>query len=253
VNGHGRQGTPERSLQLLEQAPPPPDAVLKTSNDVPGNLARLTTATATQLQTLLILSRTLVDAPSGEISGQLAGHWMTLVQSGPPISPLGPRATEPPNSSGVEAQSGRYVVRVPGTPALAMILTTKKPVSSSTANLLSKVLALALPILRDGEVRQRDEESRQRVLHVQAELAHELRTPLTAISGFAQLLQRPGQIDEVRRRSYAGIALTESQQVTAIIDHLVEKLQAEAEALGKGEEPGDTGQGGGGHKDESGQ
>jgi signal transduction histidine kinase len=245
VNGHGGRGAPERPFRLLAQVPPPTDSVLKMGNGVPGNPVGLPSETATQLQTLLILCRTLADAPAGEIAGQLAGRWMTLVQSDQPIAQSGLRATEQPSGSGAIAKSGQHVVRVAGRPALALILTTKQPVSSSTTKLLTKALALAFPILRDGEVRQRAEESRQRVLHVQAELAHDLRTPLTAISGFAQLLQRPGQLDEVRRRNYAGIAVTESQQVTAIIDHLVEQLQAEAEALGKGEASDDSGQGSG--------
>jgi signal transduction histidine kinase len=243
VNGHGGRGAPERPFQLLARVPPATASALKTSDGVPGNPVGLPSETATQLQTLLTLCRSLADASTGEIAGQLAGRWMTLVQSDQPIEQSGPRPTGRPNGPGVEAQSGRHVVRVAGWPALALILTTKHPVSSATTKLLSKALALAFPILRDGEVRQREEESRQRVLRVQAKLAHELRTPLTAISGFAQLLQRPGQLDEVRRRTYAGIAVTESQQATAIIDQMVDQLQAEAEALGKGEEPGDTGQG----------
>lgn len=247
VNGHGGRGAAERPFQLLAQVPPSAASVLKTTDGVPGKPAGLPSETATQLLTLLTLCRTLADAPAGEIAGQLAGRWMTLVQSDQPIDQSGPIGPD------VEALSGRHVVRVAGRPALALILTTKHPVSSATTKLLSKALALAFPILRDGEVRQREEESRQRVLHVQAKLAHELRTPLTAISGFAQLLQRPGQLDEVRRRTYAGIAVTESQQATAIIDHLIDQLQAEAEALGKGEEPGDTGQAGGGNNAHSGR
>jgi signal transduction histidine kinase len=133
----------------------------------------------------------------------------------------------------------RHIVTASSAPWFALSLRAQQAPAPETARLLTQTLDLALHVLRAGELLRREEQSRRRVRDMQAELAHELRTPLTAISGFAQLLQRPGQLDEARRRNYAGIAVNESQQVTAIIDHLVAALQAESEALGHDAEQGD--------------
>ncbi len=236
VDGQTYQMASGRSIRLLSQSTEPGGASVGSIPDEASVFEHLPVRTADQLHTLLVLCRNLAVASAAELSVQTESGWLTLVRS----TPVG-TSQEPSFGNKRAAMTSRvngkhYVVRLASTPVLVMALIVHQAVSAETAQLLKKTLELTLPILRAGDRTERDEQTRRRVLNMQAELAHELRTPLTAISGFAQLLQRPGQLDEERRRSYAGIAVTETQQATAIIDHLVARLQVEVEALGSEEE-----------------
>lgn len=236
VSGHTRPGGPGRPFHLLAQVPP-----LDAAAPAPASATPLSVATRAQLQTILTLCQHLVSASSGELCLHREGGWEPLVASDPPAKQNEWRDVATADPATADRQgAGYHVVRLATSPPLALVLRVESPVTPAMARLLREALALALPVLGMDERLRRDEQARQRVLHVQEELAHDLRTPLTAISGFAQLLQRPGKLDEARRRDFAAIAVTESQQATAIIDHLVARLQAEAEALGGTAAPRDA-------------
>jgi signal transduction histidine kinase len=236
VNGQTLHMATGRSFRLLGPRTQQ-DAEAEPALTEPTAAEYLPTQTADQLHTLLVVCRNLVGASAAEISVQTAGGWLTLVRSVVRAAPSEPGTGNERKRTATGGVDGKhYGLRLQSTPVLVLALVVHRAVSPETARLLRKTLELAPPILRAGDLTEREEQTRRRVLNVQAELAHELRTPLTAISGFAQLLQRPGQLDEERRRSYAGIAVSESQQASAIIDHLVAQLQEEVEALGSEEE-----------------
>ena len=52
------------------------------------------------------------------------------------------------------------------------------------------------------------------------ELQHDLRTHLTVMTGFADLLARPGDLGEEARRDYARRILTAVMEVRDIVDEL---------------------------------
>jgi signal transduction histidine kinase len=238
---------PRRSLHLLSLSTDPEAQGVNAEVPAYPELEHLSAETAAFLQTLLTLCQQVATASIAEFTVRAGGRWVAVLRAMPASTPSPSperRSRTPPASD--DASGRRHVVTTSAAPWFALSLQVQQAPARETARLLTQALALAIHVLRAGELLRREEESRRRVLDMQAELAHELRTPLTAISGFAQLLQRPGQLDEARRRNYAGIAVNESQQVTAIIDHLVAALQAESEALGyeaeQGDKPIDAGQ-----------
>jgi signal transduction histidine kinase len=225
---NARAVPPGRPFHLLAQVPPPAHVPAVATRLQRADLGRLPATTMRQLSTVLRLCQCVVDASAAELVIKVDDGWVLLARVPHQESPRGAISSAPGRDG---APDGRYVVLLPTTPALAMTLLVSRPVTPDGDLLLREALEVAALILRAGDDVRRIEQTRRHVLDVQAELAHELRTPLTAISGFAQLLQRPGNLDEARRRSYAGIAVTESQQATAIIDNLVATLEAEAVAL----------------------
>ena len=239
VNDKALGRLPRRSLRLLSPAIDleAPDSEVEPSPS--AGLEQFSAETEAFLQTLLSLCRHVAAASVVEFNVRAGNRWVTLLQTVPEPSPAPFPETPSRNRSSPAGTPGiRHVVTTPSAPWFAMSLRVQQTPAPETTRLLAQAVELALHVLRTGELLRREEQSRRRVLNMQAELAHELRTPLTAISGFAQLLQRPGQLDEERRRNYAEIAVVESQQVTAIIDHLVAALQAESEALGTSDERG---------------
>lgn len=234
MNDQALGPVPRRSLHMLSQSTnrQPPD--VETGSSSSDALEHFSADTAAHLQTLLILCQRIAAASAAEFIVRAGSGWVTLLQSMTVPSSAPPQETRSRKLPTEDVDAGkRHVVPAPSAPWFALSLRVQQAPEPETIRLLTQALRLALHVVQTGEFLRREEQSRRRVLEMQAELAHELRTPLTAISGFAQLLQRPGQLDEERRRNYAGIAVVESQQVTAIIDHLVAALQEEAEALGK--------------------
>lgn len=217
-----------RSFHLVAQVTPPLSHPAVATERRRAEWEQLPAQAMQQLSTVLRLCQSLVSASVAELSVQVDDGWVLLARW---ERQEAPRDDMPDDATGGGQAGGEFVVRVPTSPALVMILTVGHPVTPEQALLLREALEVVLPILQAGDDVRRVEQTRRHVLDVQAELAHGLRTPLTAISGFAQLLQRPGKLDEARRRSYAGIAVTESQEATAIIDHLVAVLETEAAAL----------------------
>jgi signal transduction histidine kinase len=54
------------------------------------------------------------------------------------------------------------------------------------------------------------------------DLQHDLRTHLTVMTGFADLLARPGELDQAARRDYAQRILTAVMEIRDIVDELEE-------------------------------
>lgn len=193
--------------------------------------------TKRHLQTLTALCRRVAGASAAALFAQTASGWRLLAEEAGNATDLAllrqimltPFPDREPALA--ERMEGRQVVRLVTPFGLALLLAVGCRLDESVVTSLGEALALAEPLARAERMREQLRRARGDLLAVKSELAHELRTPLTAVSGFAQLLGRPGTLDEGRRRNYAAITLSESQSAIAVVDRIVIQFQAAADSV----------------------